>query len=152
MEARALALLDSWCTEAYLVVTPERAVHRPAELTPDDMLDMDASLVRFLFSTEADRALEDAWLMEMLPHLTLEQIDEIDLPRYMRAWEARELVQRATRTQGQTVDVPNWETEEEQRTWQTLHRWLQGKAPIIDVAKLDQEMVARMMDRMRKRG
>ena len=50
MEARALALLDSWCTEAYLVVTPEHAVHRPAELTPDDMLDMDASLVRFLFS------------------------------------------------------------------------------------------------------
>lgn len=50
MEARALALLDSWCTEAYLVVTPERAVHRPAELTPDDMLAMDASLVKFLFS------------------------------------------------------------------------------------------------------
>lgn len=50
MEARALTLLDSWCTEAYLVVTPDRAVHRPAELTPDDMLAMDASLVTFLFS------------------------------------------------------------------------------------------------------
>jgi len=49
MEARAMGLLDSWCTEAYLVVTSERAVHRPAELTPDDMLAMDASLVRFLF-------------------------------------------------------------------------------------------------------
>jgi len=50
MEARALALLDRWCTAASLVVTPERVVERPADLTPDDMLDMDASLVRFLFS------------------------------------------------------------------------------------------------------
>ncbi len=50
MEARALALLDRWCTDAHLVVTPERVVERPADLTPDDMLDLDASLVRFLFS------------------------------------------------------------------------------------------------------
>lgn len=50
MEARALALLDRWCTDARLVVTPERVLERPADLTPDDMLDMDASLVRFLFS------------------------------------------------------------------------------------------------------
>jgi hypothetical protein len=48
MEARAFALLDSWCSEARLVVTPERTVHRVAELTPADGLDMDASLYRFL--------------------------------------------------------------------------------------------------------
>jgi len=88
--------------------------------------------------------------MEMLPQLTLEQIDEIDLPRYMRAWEARELMQRATRTEGQTVDVPDWETAEEQRTWRTLEGWLRGKVPMSEVAKLDQTLVAEMMARMGK--
>jgi hypothetical protein len=90
--------------------------------------------------------------MEMLPQLTLEQIDEIDLPRYMRAWEARELVQRATCGQKLPVDMPDWETPEEQQTWRTLEGWLRGKVPMSEVAKLDQEMVAEMMARMGKRG
>lgn len=90
--------------------------------------------------------------MEMLPQLTLEQIDEIDLPRYMRAWEARELMQRAARTDGQPADVPDWDTAEERRTWQTLEGWLRGKVPMSEVAKLDQEMVTKIMARMGKHG
>jgi hypothetical protein len=81
--------------------------------------------------------------MEMLPHLTLEQIDEIDLPRYMRAWEAREIAQ----SKGD-VDVPDWDTDKERRAWRTIERWLQGKVPAADVAALDQKMVGRMMARM----
>jgi len=81
--------------------------------------------------------------MEMLPHLTLEQIDEIDLPRYMRAWEAREIAQ----SKGD-ADVPDWDTPEERRAWRTIEGWLQGRVPASEVATLDQEMVGRMMARM----
>jgi hypothetical protein len=79
----------------------------------------------------------------MLPHLTLEQIDEIDLPRYMRAWEAREIAQ----SKGD-VDVPDWDTDEERRAWRTIERWLQGKVPVTEVDKLDQTMVRKMMAKM----
>ena len=84
--------------------------------------------------------------MQMLPHLTLEQIDEIDLPRYMRAWEARELAQ----SKGDLV-APDWDTEEKERAWRVVDGWLRGKVPMAEVAKLDQGLVAEIVAKVGER-
>jgi len=48
LESRVWGLLDRWSSEAHLEISGERIVHRVGELTPEDGLDMDAALYRFL--------------------------------------------------------------------------------------------------------
>ena len=62
--------------------------------------------------------------MQRLPHLALEEIDAIDLPRYMRVWEAQELARAA----------------------RTVRDWLAGQLPYSAVQALDEDLVREVTD------